>query len=155
MPLSPTARAAAYAQSTGEVFAWLLTVSHPDLTTPIRLTTDTDTVTSNGNIYTPFPMQIALPGSIGAQGGAARIVLDSVDETVRNELRNLTTSPTLTFELILLSEPNTVIKGPITYELFDSEIDRLFISASLVFRNAFREAYPGRFFNQATAPGLF
>ena len=154
MALSPTARAAAYAQSTGEVFAWLLTVDHPDIT-PIRLTTDTDIVTSNGNIYTPFPMEIALPGSIGAQGGAARILLDSVDETVRNELRALTSSPTLTFELVLLSEPDTVIKGPITYELFDSEIDRLFISASLVFRNAFREAYPGRFFNQRTAPGLF
>ncbi len=154
MALSPTARAAAYAQSTGEVFAWLLTVDHPDIT-PIRLTTDTDIVTSNGNIYTPFPMEIALPGSIGAQGGAARILLDSVDETVRNELRALTTSPTLTFELVLLSEPDTVIKGPIAYELFDSEIDRLFISASLVFRNAFREAYPGRFFNQKTAPGLF
>lgn len=156
MALSLAARAAAYAQGTGEVFVWLLLLDHdsspPGL--PVRLTTDVQNITSNGDIYTPFPMEIVLPGS-QTQGGSARIVMDSVDETVRNELRALTTSPSLTISMVLRSAPDTIIQGPIVYELFDSEIDRLFISSSLVFRNAFREAYPGRFFNQATSPGVF
>lgn len=144
-----------YAQQTGEQFVWLLVVDHPDMTAPIRLVNDTQSITHQSNLYSPFPMQISLPGSIGAQGRLAEVVLDSVDETVRVELRSLTTSPTLDFKLVLRSTPDTIERGPFSYIYDDTTIDRFNITGKLKFSNVLQEAYPGRFFNQSTSPGVF
>lgn len=122
---------------------------------PLRLCTDVEPVTSNTQIFTPFPIQTAVPGSVGGRGGVARIAFDSVDETVRLALRQLNPSPKIQLDLVLLSDPDTIIRTSGQFRLFNTQIDPVVISSDLDYDNAFREAYSARRFNPSTAPGIF
>lgn len=106
--LSPTALQSAFAQETGEVWLVLLTITHPSLTTPLRFVNDMQGLTSRGNVFQPFPFEVEFPGEDADQPTDARLVIDNVDRSIVQTIREITSPPEVMMEVVLASQPDTV-----------------------------------------------
>ena len=100
--LSLTLRRALNAQEAGEVPAWLLTITHPLLDAPIRLSSDptvrlteapeiTYGTVSRGESYMFLPISFPLPDEKGDATPLMRLTLDNVGRELINILRSTTT----------------------------------------------------------------
>lgn len=106
--LSTTALASIHAESTSEVWLVLLTLSHASLAAPIRVVNNTEDITSRGNLFTAFPFEIVLPGEQNDGPISASVRFDNVSREILYAVRGLTSSPSISLEVILASDPNTV-----------------------------------------------
>lgn len=152
--LSATAVASLNAQETGEVWLVLLTISHPDLPTPIRVVNNNEDITSRGNVYQAFPFEIVLPGEDPDSPPRASIRIDNVDRSVIGLIRSISSAPSVTIEVILASQPNTVEIAYSSLALRNVRYDPSTIEGELFFEPLFNEPItatmtPSRF------PGLF
>lgn len=153
--LSSTAQAAIAAAQTGEAFLVLLTLDHDDLDAPIRVTSDAVATVSRGETFTPFPFEVALPSERDDQLAGVRLVIDAVDRSIIIALRDLTSAPTVTMEVVLGSTPDTVEAGPFEYTLKNATYNALTVEGDLAFEDVLNEAFPGQSFVPFTHPGLF
>lgn len=163
--LSLTMREAANAQETGEVPVFLLTFTHADLAEPIRLSTDpTSRITttplvygtvSRSNTYTFLPMQIALPEEGEDVPPTARLILDNVSRDLVAALRETDEPASVTIEMVLASDPDTVeIEFP-AFDFAGADYDAEAITVHLAVPSLATEPYPSGTFNPAEFPGLF
>jgi hypothetical protein len=151
---SNTASASANAQSTAEVWLILLTITHASLSSPLRFVNNNEDIVSRGNTYAFFPFDIELPGEDADQPTKARLRIDNVSREIIKTIRSITTPPTVSIEVILASQPDTVEVGYYDMSMRDVDYDVQSISGELVFEPIFTEPVtftmtPGRF------PGLF
>jgi len=86
----------------------LLTIAHPQLTQPIRMTSNTQSITSRGNTFMPFWFEVALPDQLSNEIPRITLALDAVDQSIIQALRAARGEPTVTIELVLASQPDTV-----------------------------------------------
>lgn len=124
MPLSQAYRDAAYPQTTGEVFATLLTIEHPDLADPILLTDagedityDADLIDANGNVaalegvYLNVPIEVVPPGQSDEQPqGTIRV--PNVDQSIGAVIDAITDPLTVTITVVLMSDTTDIVGGP-------------------------------------------
>lgn len=155
MPLSAKATAALFAQETAEVFLVLLTVEHQDLAEPIRVVNNTEDITSRGHLFVGWPFEVTLPDSDPQQVSRATLRIDNVDRQITAAIRGLTSSPTLTFEVIMASTPDVVEVSFGNMQLESVQYDALEISGELTYENVLIEPYPGDSFTPQNFPGLF
>lgn len=153
--LSTTARAAIYAQETGEVFLLLLTIDHDDLDSPIRVVDNTEDVTSRGDTYVAFPFDIALPDESPDSISAVRLTIDNVDRQVVDALRSISTPATVTLEVVLASDPDTVEAGPFDLSLRSADYTAEVVTAELVYEDVLNEPFPGGRFIPSDYQALF
>jgi len=106
--LSATAVASLTAETTDEVWLPLVTISHADLSSPIRVVANNENITSRGNTFIGYPFEIELPSQNDQSPGEARLRIDNVDASIVAAIRTITGPPTVTIEVILASAPNTV-----------------------------------------------
>lgn len=106
--LSPVFTAAINDETTDEVPLVLLTIDHPDLAEPIRVVSDIENITSQGELYAGLPFEIEFPGESADSPGEARLAVDNVDRTIIDTLREIDTAPTITIAVVLASQPNTI-----------------------------------------------
>lgn len=152
--LSATAVASLNAQETGEVWLVLLTISHPDLPTPIRVVNNNEDITSRGNLFQAFPFQIILPSEDPDTPPRAAIRIDNVDRSIIAVLRSISSAPSVTIEIILASQPNTVEIAYTSLALRNVRYDPAVIEGELFFEPLFDQPItasmtPSRF------PGMF
>ena len=152
--LSSAATASIHAQETGEVWLVLLTISHSTLATPIRVVNNNEDITSRGNIYQAFPFEIVLPGQDPDSIPKATLRFDNVDRTAIATIRGVEAPPSVTIEVILASQPDTVEISFPNLALRNVKYDASVIEGELLFENLFSEPItltmtPSRF------PGLF
>jgi len=114
--LTPAAIAEINKLASGGVFLWLLAVTHPDLS-PLYLVNNTKDITSNGIIYTAFPFTIKLMDEVRNQFTSASLMLSNVDLEAVKRLRSISAEAPATFtaSLILASQPNSIVLGPISW----------------------------------------
>jgi hypothetical protein len=148
--LSPKALESMFAANTDEVWLLLVTIQHPTLTTPLRFVNNLESVTSRGNLFVAFPFEIELPGQDPENIGEARIKLDNIDRSIVTTLRAMTEPPTVTFEIILASQPDVVEAAFEGLTLRNSTYDALSVSGILRFEDIVSEPVsvqmtPGRF----------
>jgi hypothetical protein len=159
-------RAAAYRPSTDQVLTMLLTIEHPNLTEPIRLSTDNkDSFTfegetvrgtiSNGQQYLYMPMQVTWPDDTDETITQARIQIDNVNKDILMAVREMDEAPQVTMQVVLASSPNTVEAEANNLELQDVDGDALAVSAVLTRRHFFGEPYPGISMLPGNCPGMF
>lgn len=101
----------ANAQETGEVLLALVTITHSTIVGgPLRFVQDLQNITSNGNVYTAFPFQITLPSDADEGPAKVMLVIDNIDRQIAQTIRAIPPSspPTVTVELVVASQPNTV-----------------------------------------------
>ena len=143
------------AQETGEVFIVLLTIDHPDLAEPMRLSSDAVDTVSRSNTYVAFPFDISLPNDQADRPPRAGLRIDNVDRQIVQTLRTITSAPTVLMEVVLGSDPDTVEASWPDFQLLDADYDHLVVAGELGQELFLNEPWPGRSFTPADFPGLF
>jgi Domain of unknown function (DUF1833) len=122
MPISETARRAMYSPTGGgEVALTLLTVSHPDLVQPIRLVNNTEPITSRGNVFSDTAFEEQWPPDVASQDPTIYIRLNNASQVLLDALSALTSEPSITCELVIASDPDTVIRSIPALPIYSSE----------------------------------
>ncbi|MGH7243618.1 MAG: DUF1833 family protein [Phycisphaerales bacterium] len=154
--LSATARAALFAQETGEVFLFLLVLSHPSLSEPIRVCNDQVNTTSNGIVYVAFPFQLKLPPDDDTPAPEVSLSIDNVDRKIVEAVRRCQGEPiTATLSIVLASSPNVLEAGPFDFKLRQVDYDKLAVNGTLKFDDILNEPFPGDTMTPSRFPGLF
>lgn len=146
---------AVVSQNTDEVFLFLLTLSHANLSGPIRVVNNTENITSNGNVYTAFPFNLVLPQDDGESLPQVVINLNNVTLEFIDEIRGLSGALDVKLEIILASSPNTIemsIDGMKTYTI---NYDAQNIQATCQIEDVLNLSFPSELYLPSNFPGLF
>lgn len=164
---SSSALRALYAEETGDYPILLITVSDPSLSTPVRVSsdstqrveeTDQDIIygtVSRGQTFYYIPFNIKLPSDEHDAAPKATISIDNVSKELIPVIRGLTQPPTVTMELVMASDPDTVEADFPEFVLTAINYDQLTISGDLTVDMLVSEPFPAGKFNPSQFPGLF
>lgn len=108
----------------------LLTVTHPDLGTPVRLVNRGANLTSRGNVFTAYPFAPVFEPQREGEMPRAQLVLDNVDRSLVTTLRTIQGEATIVMEVVREPAPDTVISST-EFLLTDAVIERFAIRADL------------------------
>ncbi len=153
--LSQTARQALYAGETGEVFLVLLTLSHPSLTEPIRVSSDAVNTVSRGDTFIAYPFDLFIPDDTESASPRARLTIDNIDRQIVAAVRNATTAPSILIEIVLASDPDTVEASFPDFKLTNVKYDAISVSGDLTIEDFTSEPWPAAVFSPANFPGIF
>lgn len=138
MPLSPNAKLSIMAQESDDREIALLTVTHPKFTQTLYLSTDAtqylydeeDTATpvygtvSRGKEYIYLPIQATLPSSESDKAPAGSFSISNVSTILSQYLIVVDDDyPRVTVEIVLASDPDTVIQSWPEFELTTATLD--------------------------------
>lgn len=151
--LSSTALQAINSETTSECFLWLVDLSHPDMTT-LRITNNLTSIVSNGNTYVYWPFVFTPADDKEQSNYTAQFVIDNIDPLISRALRSLVGSPTITVSMILGSEPDTILYGPVSYEVVTAPINIKKITANLKEKSVFVYSTPWTAFTPQAFPGF-
>lgn len=162
--LSLNARTSFNAEVTEDVWAVLATIEHPQLVTPLRISSDPTVrlsedplrygTRSRGEVYEFVMMSVGLPDDQQGRASAASLVLANVAEDMAKVVRSVTSPGAARLELIWASEPDAIEE---TWELvivkarYDAERVTLELSREPVVN----EPYPSQRMTRDRFPGLF
>lgn len=152
---SLTFRQAINAQETPEAALILLTLDHADLTSPIRVTSDAVNTVSNGQTFIPCPFRITLPDDTEEHVTQARLTIDNVDREIVLALRKINSPLSITIQVVLGSDPDTIEAEFDDFLLKDATYDALVVSGRLSIDHIMQEPIPGDVMDPACFPGLF
>jgi hypothetical protein len=145
--LSNDALQSALSQWTDECWLECLTFEHSSLSAPIRLVNDRQDLVRTPGTFTAFPFAVKLHERTEDGFGQAEIRADGVDQSLIDDLRSIEHGLTVTYELVLLSSPNTVEHGPIEFEVRSIVANAGTISLLVAFAlNMLGEAHPKDYF---------
>lgn len=153
--LSARGLAAITAPHTDEVFMHLLTLSHPDLPTPIRVCREGTTV-SRGSTFTYFPFEPMVPDDRDDKPPVVTIRVSAVDRSIAQAVMALD-GDTLqaTIELVLAGTPDTLEAGPFNFTLRQAKGDANTLEGTLAYEDLLNEPYPGDSQTPTRVPGIF
>lgn len=146
---------AVVSQNTDQVFLFLLTLNHPELSAPIRVVNNTEDLVSNGHNYTAFPFNLVLPQDDGDTLPQVIITLSNVTLEFIDEIRSLTGALDVTLQVVLASSPNYVemsIEGMKTYTI---NYDAQTIQAVCQVEDVLNMSFPNELYLPSNFPGLF
>jgi len=152
--LSLPALTASYAEETGEISLTLITVNSADLAAPIRLTSDSVTTLSRGDVYQATPFKPIFPSDQPGEIRPVQLSIDNVNRQIVNALRSTQETITVLMESVLFSSPDTV-EASATFEVATASYAATEVSLSLIFEPILSEPFPYKRFTTQTAPGLF
>ena len=154
--LSPKLKAAAFASQAGSaVLLTFLTITHPDLATPIRVVNDKVPQVRGGNTYNPFAFSVDLPPEKDDQIGNAKLTIDAVDLSIIAAIRSITSPPSVAIALALASQPDTTEVDYGTYIWRNISYNSTTVSGDLVYDDILDINIPGLTFTPANVPGNF
>ena len=160
-------RESAYAQETGDFPICLVTITHPSITTPIRISTDntqrlietaSDIVygtQSRGNDFYFFPCKLKLPDETDDGPGEMRLEFDNVNRDYIEIIRSIVGRPTVNVEMVMASAVDMVERQWPEYLIGSVRYDALLITANMIMEMLDRESYPSGSFTPGAFPGLF
>jgi hypothetical protein len=96
-----------YSQESGDPFLSLFTISHSSFDT-LYLVNNTESITSNGQVFTPFPVTLVLPPDDGETARNVDIVFDNVSQLLIDELRAVTDLIDVRIDMVLASNPDDI-----------------------------------------------
>jgi hypothetical protein len=144
------------AERTSASFLLLLTIDHPSFGGPTRLVYNNVDITSRGNVYHKYNFKFEPHRENDDHTTAqATVTIEAIDRTVIQAMRSITTRPTVSVEIILASDPDTVEIGPFGYEVVSVSYDAEWIVANLEFVDVLNDKFPADAMTPDTTPGLF
>ena len=158
--VSLTTRGAIYAEQTDEVFVFLFTVTHPSLMAPVYYSSTTRLsidplvygVVSRGNTYNFFPISLVLPDDSDATPPTIKLILDNVMRQAIPLLRSITTPPSVTIEMVLASDPDTVEASWPNFDMVDITYDANSVTIDLAINALSTEPFPAGAFPTSRLP---
>jgi hypothetical protein len=153
--LSSTAIQALFAAETDEVFVVLITISHPELSTLLRVCSDAINTTSRSNVFYAYPFDIALPSDEEGAPPQAQITIDNVSQEITNAIRAISSPADFLLEVVRAAAPDTVEVSWRNFKLRNIKGDAAQISGDLTVDDTTREPFPAYTFSPSEFPGLF
>jgi len=164
--LSLTFRQAMFAQESGEVAVFLLTISHPSLVDgPIRLSSDptsrlsTDPLSygtvSRGETFLFVGMEIALPDEQEKSPPATKMIISNVDRSIIPLVRSINSPAQVKMEGLLVSDLATVEFTVPQLDIINVNYDAGQLTFDLAMDALAIEPYPYLTFSPAVFPGLY
>lgn len=113
MPRNPTTltKAALLAERTGHAFWYLVEFSHPTLPTPIRISSNNETISRLGVDWSPAFFRLALPGEDAERISNSTLTIDNVDRALLDALLSIT-APALTVRIYVATSADDFLFGP-------------------------------------------
>ncbi|KGT75790.1 hypothetical protein MA20_31835 [Bradyrhizobium japonicum] len=163
--LSLNFRHALFAQESGEVPIFLLTITHPELVDPIRLTTDATERKSNdpliyrtmsrGDEFIYAGVDITIPDEQDRSPPASKLTIANVTRDLIPLARSVSTPPSVMIEAVLASDLSTVEMSWPALDMVNLTYDASFLQFDLTMDALVTEPYPSGTFSPADFPGLF
>ena len=163
--LSLNFRKAIFAQESGEIPIFVLTITHPDLDDPIYLSTDattrlsTDPLTygtiSRGITYLYAASSVTLPDEQDKSPPACKLTIENVTRGLIPLARSVSTPPTVKIEAVLASALDTVEMTWPVMDMSHLSYDAATLEFDLTMDALTSEPYPAGTFSPASFPGLF
>lgn len=125
------------------------------VSTSVRLAANPENVVSRGQTFVAFPFDLVTPDDVEETAPKARLVFDNVSQEIIGWIRSITTSPTVTMELVRIGDLDEVA---VTFDEFDMEppvYDLLTISCDLTLEDDSRDPVSEGAFTPANFPTLF
>jgi hypothetical protein len=138
---------AARAERTGEVLLTLLTLSHPSLAQPIRVTSDAVQTVSRGQSFVPYKFAATWAPSSETAPPVARLAISNIDRVLVESLRALPLEPALDVLAVQRSQDGL--------ELRAADYDVMRVTGDLVVNILDREPFPAARVLPSTVPGAF
>lgn len=153
--LTPELLAQIFAQESNDPFLVLVTLSHEDFADDIRLVNNTQNITSRGNVFQSFPMEIRLPLDDGESTRDFSIDFDNVSLELIEEIRTVTDTITVKLEMILASIPNEVQMVQEDLKIHSLSYTATKVSARLILDNFLNTEMTSERYGPFNFPGLF
>lgn len=153
--LSPELLAQLFAQESNDPFLILVTLSHANFADDIRLVNNTVNITSRGNVFQAFPMNIRLPIDDGESARNFVIEFDNVSLTLIEEIRTNTTPIGVKIEMILASLPNAVQMSQEELIIQSVSYNKSKVVATIVLDNFLNTEMTSEKYTPSVFPGLF
>lgn len=151
-PTSSAFTAQIYGEVRRAVAVYLITVEHPDAADTIRLCTNTNQVTSRGDVFNPAPgVEVGLYEDREDRPPRAKITLENVTSRGLSLLRQVNTPPAVKIELVTLDEPDTVQADWTDAVITEAPYDAVVLEVELAADRIDGIGAPGLSFT----PGLF
>lgn len=148
-------REAITAQETDQVFLVLITIAHEELEDDIRVVVNMENITSRGQLYVAYPVDVELPSENEDSPPQARLTIDNISTEITRAVRAIRSAPVVTIEIVLADTPDLVEASFPTFYMQGVSYDKLTVSGTLTVDDFTTEPYPSLTFNPAQFPGLF
>ncbi|MBR0099627.1 MAG: DUF1833 family protein [Treponema sp.] len=159
--LSPNAKKAMTAPETAEVLLHLLTISY-DGQVLIRAVDDNAEIVSNGNTFYPCSFKVLLPDQTSDGNKTCRLQIDNTDIAIYREIkaaalrsRNADKNIECDAAVIMASEPDNYIEGPLHFILRNINADTQSISGELFDSYMHDRKFTTLTYNPKDFPGMF
>lgn len=152
---SAAAKAALFSAETEEAFLVLLTLSHADLATPMRVSSNGVDTLSRGNSFISFPFELTLPDDEENRPPRAKLAIDNVDRQIVSAIRAISSAPTLLIEIVRAAAPDTVEASFVDFKLTNVRYDSTRVEGDLTIEDFTSEPYPAATFSPSLFPGIF
>lgn len=142
---------------TSEVFLFLLDVNLTIGGVPetLHFVNNTEQIVRGATTYLPLAFNIVLPNE-GEDVSEAQLVMDAVDLVVVEHMRNEQSQPTVTFILILASDPDaTPEAGPFTFDVGSVSYNAKSLTCTLTHGKEIDGVFPKVGKTPYYFPGLF
>jgi hypothetical protein len=146
---------AALEPNTGEVFLFLLTVSHPSFLQPIRLVNNVEPIVSRGQEYIAFPLEISLPPDDGETLPSIQIKASNASLELVDEIRSVVGPMELRLELILASSPDWIEASIENMRVASIQYDKDAITMTATVDDLLNLAFPKERYLPSNFAGLF
>lgn len=153
-------------EASAEQFFVFLTISHPTLSDPIPVVSNTVDCILDGVTYTAFQFSISILTD-DERAPYAQLSIQNVDRSIGDALRNIDAPARIKMEVIAGSEFDQTLdphiefgKAVRTYTadylyLLNVDVDAMFITGRLQTWDYAKETWPGTMTTQEAFPGLF
>ena len=158
-------REALFSQESDEVPIFLITITHPSLTTPILLSTDATErlsdepliykTTSRGNDYIYAGVMIAIPNEEDRSPPSSKLVIQNLDRSLIPLSRSISSPASAMIEVVLGSDPDTVEISLVAMDMVNLIYNADNLTFDLVIDSLVTEPYPAGTYSAAYFPGLF
>lgn len=156
--ISAAGARSAHAQETDEVWLPLLELSHSAWSEDVFITNNGESVTSNGQVYQPFPFNITLPDEVKDGLPLMRWVADNTSLELMSQLRAVASQSGYIgarCAWIRAADPDTLEVPFLTMDLRAVEYNSSQISGELTVEPRLEGAFGIKKFTPETAPALF
>ena len=159
--LSANAKKAMTAPETAEVLLNLLTICYDD--EPIlRVVDDKQEIVSNGETFIPCAFTVLLPDQTSYGNKTCRLQIDNADIAIYREIkkaalqsRNDKKDISCTVSVIMASEPDNYIQGPLRFILRNIKADVRSVTGELYDSYMHDRKFSALTYNPEDFPGMF
>ena len=144
-----------YQQESDLCIITLLEFTSNELSNPIYLCDNNESVTHNSNVYQPYAFTFILPPEEDSNAKTASLTIDNVDRTLTIAFRSIRQPLNLKTKYVDVTNPNVVEIGPFDFTLKDVEYNLETITLSLEYLNYIQKPAGTLRFSNLVFPGLY